>query len=230
MDPSTGKIDISILTTGISGAARKQRAERAQALKTIIREKGKAPTLRYNKLLEEFKERADSVSELGRYLNTCRAEFMSTPSHYLNQCWNIVNPNCGNKLQWNSYLLIQENAFENIVCEMATILPLPQCVKKARHCIVLALVITEYLFFFSSSSPVRCLTMLFMTWKMTERSSALVPSCDPPTSNIHNNLHFAMYHVIGLAINCCIFCTLVFEILLFIAQPRITMYVPQISS
>lgn len=60
VDPSTGKIDISILTTGISGAARKQRADRCQALKAIIREKGKVPTLRYAKLLEEFKERADS--------------------------------------------------------------------------------------------------------------------------------------------------------------------------
>ena len=30
IDPSTGRIDISILTTGISGQARKQRAERAQ--------------------------------------------------------------------------------------------------------------------------------------------------------------------------------------------------------
>ena len=43
--------------------------------------------------------------------------------HYLNQCWNIVNSNLRNKLQWNlnrnSYIFIQENAFENVVCEMA---------------------------------------------------------------------------------------------------------------
>ena len=47
------------------------------------------------------------------------------PSHYLNQCWNIVNLTIRNKLQWNlnkdSYIFIQENAFENIVCEMVAI-------------------------------------------------------------------------------------------------------------
>ena len=35
------------------------------------------------------------------------------PSHYLNQCWNIVNWTPRNKLQWNvnrnSYIFIQEN-------------------------------------------------------------------------------------------------------------------------
>ena len=37
------------------------------------------------------------------------------------------------KLQWNikrnSYIFIQENSFENVVCEMAAILSRPQCVK-----------------------------------------------------------------------------------------------------
>ena len=51
---------------------------------------------------------------------------------YLNQCWNIVNWTVMNKLQWNfnvnSYILIQENAFENVGCEMASILSRPQCV------------------------------------------------------------------------------------------------------
>ena len=51
------------------------------------------------------------------------------PSHYLNQCWNVINWNLRNKLQWNSYILIQEKAFENIVCEMIVILSRPQCVK-----------------------------------------------------------------------------------------------------
>ena len=54
----------------------------------------------------------------------------TVPSHYLNQWWNIVNWNLRNKLHWNlnSYIFIQENAFQNIVCEMAAILSLPQCV------------------------------------------------------------------------------------------------------
>ena len=57
----------------------------------------------------------------------------SAPSHYLNQCWNIVNWTLRNKLKWNlnqnSYIFIQENAFENVVWEMAAILSGPQCVK-----------------------------------------------------------------------------------------------------
>lgn len=57
IDPSTGKIDISILTTGISGAARKQRADRARILKEVIRGKGKVVTLQYVKLWDEFREK-----------------------------------------------------------------------------------------------------------------------------------------------------------------------------
>ena len=38
----------------------------------------------------------------------------------------MVNLTLGNNLQWNpnrnSYIFIQENAFENVVCEMASIL------------------------------------------------------------------------------------------------------------
>ena len=56
----------------------------------------------------------------------------TAPSHYLNQCWNIVKWIIGNKLQWNfnrnSDIFIQENAFESIVCEMTAILSRPQCV------------------------------------------------------------------------------------------------------
>ena len=41
------------------------------------------------------------------------------------QCWNIVNWTLENKIQWNfnrnSNIFIQENAFEILVCEMATI-------------------------------------------------------------------------------------------------------------
>ena len=48
------------------------------------------------------------------------------------QCWNIFNWTFRNKLPWNfnrnSNLLIQENALENVVREMASILSRPQCV------------------------------------------------------------------------------------------------------
>ena len=57
----------------------------------------------------------------------------SAPSHYLNQCWNIVNWTNRNKLQWsgnrNSYIFIQENTLENIFWKMAAILSRSQCVK-----------------------------------------------------------------------------------------------------
>ena len=46
-------------------------------------------------------------------------------NHYVNQCWNIVNLNLRNKLQWNlkrnSHIFTQEKAFENVVCEMAAV-------------------------------------------------------------------------------------------------------------
>ena len=57
---------------------------------------------------------------------------LSAPSHYLNQCWIIVNWTLANKLQWNfnrnSFIFIQENAFQNVVWKMAAILSQPQCV------------------------------------------------------------------------------------------------------
>ena len=47
--------------------------------------------------------------------------------------WNIVNWTPRNKLQWNfnpnSYIFIQENVFQNVICKMAAILSLPQCDK-----------------------------------------------------------------------------------------------------
>ena len=54
------------------------------------------------------------------------------PSHYLHHCWNIVNWTLKNKLYWNfywnSYIFIQENAFENVVWKMTATLSRPQCV------------------------------------------------------------------------------------------------------
>ena len=48
------------------------------------------------------------------------------PSHYLNQCWVIVNWTMRNKIQWNfnrnTKLFFHENTSENIVCEKAAIL------------------------------------------------------------------------------------------------------------
>ena len=73
------------------------------------------------------------VDELGHHWFWWWLVACSVPSHYLNQCWNIVNWTLGNKLQWNlnriSNIFIQENEFENVVWKMAAILSRPQCVK-----------------------------------------------------------------------------------------------------
>merc|ERR1711920_82867 len=42
-DPLTGRIDVSILTTGQSSAGRKRRAEVANALKALLKKKSKTP-------------------------------------------------------------------------------------------------------------------------------------------------------------------------------------------
>ena len=58
------------------------------------------------------------------------------PSSY-SQCCYIVNWTLRNKLQLNinrdATVVIQENAFENVVCEMTAILFRSQCVKHAGH-------------------------------------------------------------------------------------------------
>lgn len=56
IDPATGRIDVSILTTGLSGAARQKRVENVRALNKYITDKCKATTINYQKLFEEFRE------------------------------------------------------------------------------------------------------------------------------------------------------------------------------
>ena len=83
------------------------------------------------------------LTEWGRVTHICVVELghhwfrywivaCSALSHYLNQCWNIVNWTSRNKLQWkfnrNSNIFIHENTFENVGCETAAILSRPQCV------------------------------------------------------------------------------------------------------
>ena len=75
------------------------------------------------------------ISELSHYwirqwLATCLV-----PTHYLNQWWHIDNWTLRNIFQWNVIwnlkVFIQENASENVICEMAAILSLAQCVMTA---------------------------------------------------------------------------------------------------
>ncbi|XP_053687480.1 DNA replication licensing factor MCM4 [Sabethes cyaneus] len=55
-DPLSGKIDVGILTTGLSSAARKKRAELVNSIKDNLKAKGKISTLPYQKLFGEIKE------------------------------------------------------------------------------------------------------------------------------------------------------------------------------
>ncbi|KAK2576633.1 hypothetical protein KPH14_005299 [Odynerus spinipes] len=55
IDPLSGKIDISILTTGISSAARKRKFELTEALKKLIQSKSKTSLLNYQKIFTELK-------------------------------------------------------------------------------------------------------------------------------------------------------------------------------
>ena len=73
------------------------------------------------------------VSELGQHWFRQWLVTWSAPSHYLNQCWNIVNWTLRNKLQWNSNqntkIFIDENPFENVVWEMTSFLSRVRWVK-----------------------------------------------------------------------------------------------------
>lgn len=62
-DPVSGKIDVSILTTGMSASSRRRRAELAVALRKMLESKAKtkAQSLAYQKVFTEFKEQSDLV-------------------------------------------------------------------------------------------------------------------------------------------------------------------------
>ena len=77
------------------------------------------------------------LTHWGRVTHICQhqpslVQKWSAPSHYLNQCWNIVDWTLANKLQWNLnrnlYSFVQVNAFEIVVRKLAAILSWPQCV------------------------------------------------------------------------------------------------------
>ena len=78
------------------------------------------------------------VSELGQHWFRQWLVAYSVPSHYLNQCWIIVNWTLRNKLQWNfnqnTKLFIHGNASENIICEMAAIINKVYVHDKDNYC------------------------------------------------------------------------------------------------
>ncbi|KAF7281528.1 hypothetical protein GWI33_004564 [Rhynchophorus ferrugineus] len=66
-DPLSGKIDVGILATGLSSAARKRRIELAQSLKKLVENKGKVPTVNYQKLFEELKSQSQTMVTREQY-------------------------------------------------------------------------------------------------------------------------------------------------------------------
>ncbi|XP_037043019.1 DNA replication licensing factor MCM4 [Bradysia coprophila] len=55
-DPLSGKIDVGILTTGLSTAARKKQADLVASIKDNLKKKGNTPTIPWQKLFMEIKE------------------------------------------------------------------------------------------------------------------------------------------------------------------------------
>ena len=62
IDPKTGRIDVSILTTGYSNEERRQREQIAHVIKRLIKEKGKITTIKKEVLFQEICNNSDTVS------------------------------------------------------------------------------------------------------------------------------------------------------------------------
>lgn len=71
-DPASGKIDISILTTGISATSRQRRAQMASALRKMLETRTKAQSLNYNKVFADFKEQSDVMITREMFEDTLR--------------------------------------------------------------------------------------------------------------------------------------------------------------
>ncbi|KAA0189047.1 hypothetical protein HAZT_HAZT004670 [Hyalella azteca] len=71
-DPLSGKIDVSILTTGQSAASRKRRVEVAQALRKLLQTKGKSGTHNMQKIYGELKEASDIMITREMYEDALR--------------------------------------------------------------------------------------------------------------------------------------------------------------
>ena len=112
------------------------------------------------------------------------------PSHYLNQCWFIVNWTLGTKLKWsfnkNTKLFFNENASENIVCEMAVILSRGRWVNEV--------IVSNFLWL--SQSTILSMHSLFI-WHYSKWPIPLI-SCGTPEYLHHHwsmNVIFMMQHL-----------------------------------
>jgi DNA replication licensing factor MCM4 len=67
-DPLSGRIDVGILTTGLSSAGRQKRAELIAFVKEQLKTKGKTKTIPYQKLFTDIKDSSQIVSFLQNIL------------------------------------------------------------------------------------------------------------------------------------------------------------------
>lgn len=65
-DPTTGKIDMSILTTGVSSTNRKRRVQLCNQLRKLLESKGRVKTVDYQKTFFELKENSEWVRQFYR--------------------------------------------------------------------------------------------------------------------------------------------------------------------
>lgn len=70
-DPLSGKIDVGILTTGLSSAARKKRADLIAFIKDILNKKNKTKTIPYQTLFANVKEQSQVVSWREKRKHSC---------------------------------------------------------------------------------------------------------------------------------------------------------------
>ncbi|RDD47067.1 DNA replication licensing factor mcm4-A [Trichoplax sp. H2] len=61
LDPRTGTIDVSILSTGLSVSDRRRQEQLGKALRKILESKGSKPSLQYQAILDELRQSFDSV-------------------------------------------------------------------------------------------------------------------------------------------------------------------------
>ena len=73
------------------------------------------------------------VGELGHNWFRQWLVVWAAPSHYPNQCWDIINLTLMSKLKLNfnrnSNISIEKNTFEKVVCKMLSISSRPLCIK-----------------------------------------------------------------------------------------------------
>lgn len=60
-DPLSGKIDVGILTTGLSATARKKRADLIAFIQDFLKERNKSKTIPYQKFFSDIKENSEIV-------------------------------------------------------------------------------------------------------------------------------------------------------------------------